>query len=388
MMNKQKLSQVEELFRKEIEAGRLADASLLIFQNDKEEFFRTWGAAKRDTIFEIFSMTKPVTAVAVMILYERGFLDLCDPVSKYLPAFEKCKVLTQKGGLTAAKTPITIKHCMDMTSGLVYPGNENKCETLMAKSVEVLKKKYRSGKPIALSEFAECFAKAPLIAQPGEVWHYGISADVLGMIVSVISGMKLSDFMAQEIFEPLGMNDTGFSVPEEKRDRLAVMYMTDAKTGRIVPADEKKLEELVRRGVEHPIAFEAGGSGLYSTIDDYSVFARMLLNGGEWNGRRILGRKTVEFMRTNQLTKEQMKGIYFEHAFGYGYGNLMRVLADKTVTGTNGSIGEYGWDGLPGNYFFIDPEEKMILVYMQQIAEGQDASVRRKLRQIVYGSLE
>lgn len=388
MVNKRKLSRLSQLMNSEIEAGNLKDASLLLIGEGEELFYEAWGNVQRDTIFEIFSMTKPVTAAAIMILYERGQLDLCDPVAKYLPAFASCKVRNAKGKLEALKTPITIKHCLDMTSGLVYPGSENPCEEAMQKSVAALRKKSRAGKAISLAEFAECFAGAPLIAQPGTVWHYGISADVLGMVVSVVSGMRFSDFLAKEIFEPLGMKDTAFSVPQEKQGRLAVMYQKDPKSGKVVPADEACLEMLLRRGVSEPVVFEAGGSGLYATIDDYARFAQMLLGGGSLDGHRILGRKTVDFMRQNQLTEEQVRGIYFEHAFGYGYGNLMRVLVDKTVTGTNGSLGEYGWDGLPGTYFCIDPAEKMVLVYMQQIAEGQDASFRRKMRQIVYGAME
>ena len=181
-----------------------------------------------------------------------------------------------------------------------------------------------------------------------------MSADVLGMIIAKVAGMKLSEFMEKEIFMPLGMKDTAFFVPEEKQNRLADMYMKDTSDGKVVKASEQKLKSILQREIIEGSSFEAGGSGLYSTLDDYAQFAQMLLHNGKLRGKQILGRKTVEYMRSNQLTKEQAAGIYFEHAFGYGYGNLMRVLIDKSDACSNGTLQEYGWDGLPRRILSLD----------------------------------
>ena len=386
MINRNKLTQLSEVMRKEKERKRIGDSSILVMHGGKEVYYHETGEIKRDSIFELFSMTKPITAVAVMILYERGFLDLLDPIEKYLPAFSDMKVMTEKGRLVKAQRKITILQCLNMTSGLVYPVDDCKMGSLMKRNVEKLQKKVSQGKRLSIKDVSEAIASAPLLYQPGTHWHYGISADVLGMIVSVISGKSLSEFMSQEIFEPLGMRDTGFLIPEEKKNRLATMYTL--KDDCVIPADEKRLREIFRHGVTDEVPFEAGGSGLYSTIEDYALFTECLLQQGSLKERRILGRKTVEFMRSNQLTSEQIKDITMEHAYGYGYGSLMRVLMDKTPQGTNGSIGEYGWDGMAGSYFLIDPEEQLVVIYMQQVAEGQDESMRRKLRQIIYGAIE
>lgn len=387
-MNQNKLTRVSEIINREIEKKKLHDASILVLQKDQEEFFGAYGDVKRDTIFEIFSMTKPITAAAVMILMERGEIDLYEPIAKYLPEFSDMNVMTKNGKLVDAKSPITIQHCLNMTSGLVYPGNANPCEEILTEHIAKVKEKLNKEGAISSRDVTKAIAKTPLLFQPGKRWHYCISADVLGVLVSVVTGKKLSEFVQEEIFTPLGMKDTGFSVPKEKQSRLAQMYMTDAKTGNVVKASEQKLVDLVRHGITDEVPFEAGGSGLYSTIDDYAAFAQMLLHEGEWNGVRILGRKTAAYMRENQMTEKQRATIDFDQIYGYGYGNLMRTMVDKTYAASNGSIGEYGWDGLPGTYFCVDPMEQLVIVYMQQIAEGQDLHFRHKLRNVIYGAIQ
>ncbi|MDD3414096.1 MAG: serine hydrolase [Lachnospiraceae bacterium] len=387
-MDKKRLLQLSHLFKQEIEKKELVDASIMVLHHDQEEFFETYGNVARDTIFKIYSMTKPVTAAAVMILFERGIIDLKDPISKYLECFEHMMVMGSDGKEYPSNVQITIKNCLDMTSGLVYQGNESICERIMEEEIRKLKEKNDKQGFLTNEEVAKAISKVPLLFEPGECWHYGMSADVLGMVIAKVTGMKLSEFMEKEIFKPLGMKDTAFIVSEEKKNRLATMYMKDPTDGKVVKASEQKLKSILQREIIEGSSFEAGGSGLYSTIDDYAQFAQMLLHNGKLNGKQILGRKTVEYMRSNQLTKEQSAGIYFEHAFGYGYGNLMRILIDKSVACSNGTLQEYGWDGLPGTYFCVDPKEQLIILYMQQICDGQEPAVRRKMRQIIYGAID
>ncbi len=230
-------------------------------------------------------------------------------------------------------------------------------------------------------------AAIPLMFDPGSRWHYGLSADVLGGIVEVVSGMKYSDFLKKEVFEPLGMKDTDFYVPEEKITRLAKMYSYEDAEGHLRLSNEEELLWLSEYAPTKKPYIESAGGGLYSTVDDYSRFALMLLNGGECEGVRILGRKTVDYLRTNQLDERQLKTIDFDSIIGYGYGNLNRVMLDLAAADSNGSVGEFGWDGLPGTYFMIDMAEDLVVVYMQQIQQGADQRLRHRMRQAIYSGI-
>ncbi|SFS00774.1 serine hydrolase domain-containing protein [Anaeromicropila populeti] len=385
-MNTKKLSWLNNLFQKELDEKRVLGASIQIEHKGKTAFHNIYGSDKEDTIYKIFSMTKPITATAIMILAERGLIDLQEPADKYIPGLKNMKVST-KEGLVDAKTRITIQHLLNMTSGIAYPWEEGVPEKGMLDIQQDLLKRMEKGEKIDIVKICNCFAEAPLDFEPGTSWKYGASADFLGAIVQIITGMRYGDFLKQEIFEPLRMVDTDFKVAEEKRPRLAKVYSRADEEGHLVeaPADEPKILRLLQPE-ENP-DIEAGGAGLYSTLEDYIHFVRMLVGKGTFEGRQILGRKTVEYMGKNQLTPEQLKTVYFESIYGYGYGNLMRVMLDTSVAASNGSVGEYGWDGLAGTYFFVDPKEELVMVYMQQILQGGDVSLRRKMRQIIYGAL-
>ncbi len=383
-MNKEKLEKLNELFEKEVERERLKGASLLVEHKGTEVFRRIYGSDKKDSIYKLYSMTKPVTAVAVMLLYERGTIDLYDPVDKYLKGFKNMKVSTE-GRLADAKRQITIKDLMNMTSGLVYPGGEYEAERVMEQIRIDLHERAVKGEKFTNVDICNALAGAPLLFQPGEGWRYGISADIAAGIVEVAAGISYGEFLQKEIFEPLEMKDTGFYVKEP--DRLAVMYSRD-QNGVLHEADEKALAWLNLYAPDKPPYIESGGGGLYSTLEDYRHFVRMLSDDGVFRGKRILGRKTVDYIRTSQLNEEQKKWVNLTAFEGYGYGNFMRVMINPAEGGSNGSVGEYGWDGLAGSYFMIDPEEKLTLIYMQQIEQGGDLSLRRKMRQIVYGALE
>ena len=386
-MNQEKLSLLNDLFAAEIEENRVQGASILIEHKGKLEFSAVYGGDKKDSIYKIYSMTKPITTVAVMQLYEKGLIDLYDPVEKYLPGFAHMKVSTAKG-LVDAKTSITIRQLMNMTSGLVYPGENSEPERVMAELQVDLHERAVKGEPFSNLDICNELAKAPLLFQPGEGWHYGISADIAAAVVEVVTGIPYGENSKKAIFDPLEMKDTGFYVQPDQMHRLAVMYSRMDEEGHLRRANEKELEWLNLYAPDRPPYIESGGGGLYSTMEDYRHFAQMLLNKGEYKGKQILGRKTVEFISKNQLNDLQMKWVDFDSIEGYGYGNFMRVMMWPERGASNGSVGEYGWDGLPGTYFMIDPKEELMLVYMQQIQQGADLTLRRKMRQIVYGALE
>nr|WP_295683283.1 serine hydrolase [uncultured Lachnoclostridium sp.] len=381
-MNTKCLERLTEIFNNEVSSGKLKGCSILVHHKNKKVFQQSYGTDKSNSIYRIFSMTKPITAVATMILYERGLLDLFDPVSKYLPGFCNQTVLDEHGERPVGKE-VTIQQLLNMTSGVVYP---EKLYSAGAKFEEIVEQFKKENTYPSTVEVCNLVGKAPLAFEPGQEWAYGASADVLGGIVEIISGMRYGDFLKKEIFEPLGMKDTGFSIEDEKKERLVPMYKEDV-DGSLVEITKDDLANyfVVLPDTEPP--YELGGAGLFSTLADYSKFAEMLLGYGTYEEKRILGRKTVEFISQNQLTSEQRKSIWFDSMYGYGYGSLMRVMIDQSLAGSNGSIGEYGWDGLPGTYFMVDPKEELTLIYMQQNLHGASLSLRRKMRQIVYSSL-
>ncbi|BCN29803.1 serine hydrolase domain-containing protein [Anaeromicropila herbilytica] len=391
-MNNKQLQYMAPVIQQEIDSNSIAGASLLVIHNNEEVYRETFGFADKenkkpiakDTIFRLYSMTKPVTSVASMILYERGLLDLNAPVSKYLDGFKNQKVYTEQG-LVDVTREVTIQDLLNMTSGVVYPDGSYYVGTLMQELYDEVDRKENSGERVDTLTFCNQIGQKPLEFQPGECWRYGASADIMGAVIEVITGKKFSQYLQDEIFTPLGMVDTGFYVPEEKLNRFSLIYEYKDDVKNIVPFD---WNFLGLRDYSTPPAFESGGAGLVSTIDDYSKFTSMLVNHGIYNGVRILGKKTIEYISTNQLTDIQAKGYNWPQLQGYGYANLMRTMINKELAKSNGSIGEYGWDGWAGNYFFIDPKENLIMIYMIQKCGGTNPEVTNKLRSIIYSSLE
>lgn len=386
-MNRTKLKYLDSLFATEMEAQRIKGASIVVEHKGNQEFRNVYGTDKEDSIYKIYSMTKPITTIAAMMLYEQGKIDLYDPVGKYLKAYENMKVATSKG-LVEAKSQITLRELLNMTSGLVYPGKESEPERIMETIRVELHERAESGEKFSNIDICNALAQAPLLFHPGEQWHYGLSADIIAAVVEVVTGVTYGEFLQKEIFEPLEMIDTAFCVPENKIGRLATMYSRVDAAGRLKESDEKALDWLNLSKPTRPPYIESGGGGLYSTLEDYRHFVQMLAAGGTFKGKQLVGRKTIEFISKNQLNEQQLSSVDFDSIDGYGYGNYMRVMMQPEMAGSNGTVGEYGWDGLPGTYFFVDPKEELTLVYMQQIEQGADLVLRRKMRQIIYGALE
>jgi CubicO group peptidase (beta-lactamase class C family) len=391
---------IDEAIQKEIDDARIAGAQIALYKLGDEsgkinEFYRKcYGYAdkenkketKEDTIYRLFSMTKLITSVAVMILYERGKIDLLMPLSHYLPEFKDMMVLDENGE-RPAKSQITVQQVMNMTAGLVYPDMSFKAGMKMQEAYDnVLYANWKSGKEMNTEEVVKLIAKQPLEFEPGERWRYSTCADVAGRLVEVASGMKFSEFLKKEIFIPLGMTDTDFYVPKEKQDRFSVMYDYDWEKMQLKVAG---YNFLGLGDYLNPPKFESGGAGLVTTVDDYAKFACMLANMGEYgtNGERILSSNTVDFMTTNALTDEQKKYFCWEQLKGYGYANFFRTLEDNVVGCTNATH-DFGWDGYMGDYVSIDAVSGVVILYMQQKFGGCDNSLIRRIRNIVYGGID
>ena len=383
-MNIRKLNRLDALVEKQREKGALLGATMIVEHKGKRVYENTFEPDRPDSIYKIFSMTKPVTAVAAMMLYERGELDLMSKVSDYLPGYKNCKVVSSEG-IRAAQNQITIRDLLNMTSGIVMSGDFGEAERLMSKIYKEARIQRESGILKSNVDICNKLSEAGVAFEPGETFRYGYSADILGGVIEVISGMKLSEFFKKEIFTPLNMEDTDFKIGEGKEFRQAVLFRRDKK-GKVVRAEDDVRRRLEMENPTRDPWWERGGAGLYSTAGDYAHFAQMLLNKGSYHGKELIGRRTMEFMTSPQLTDAQLLTNDFESCIGYNYGNLFRVLTDPAKAASNGSVGEFGWDGLAGTYFFVDPNEELIFIYMQQIAEGLDFSFLRGLKQIIYGA--
>ena len=389
-MNKTRLSRIDDLIQTQIRDKKIAGASVAVYKDGEMCFDKQYGYAdiennkkiEKDTIFRLYSCTKPITATALMILFERGELDLEYPLHKYIPAYKDMKIVVEQGNLTDCQTDITIRDLLNMTSGLVYPGGWFEAGRHAEPLFEEIISKLNTPDALTTVEVAERIAELPLYFEPGKMWNYGTSADVLGAVIEIISGMKLSEFMKKEIFEPLGMKDTAFYVPSDKWDRFSKLYMPTENGIALYEGNHLGISDY-----KTPPAFESGGAGLVSTVGDYMRFTKMLLNGGELEGVRILSENTVSFMTQNHMTDQQYYSMQYGSTKGYGYGSFMRVLKNTAAATTNGDEGEYGWDGWTGTYFTVNPKKNLIIIYfIQKCGTGMD-DITKRLRQIVYSAI-
>jgi CubicO group peptidase (beta-lactamase class C family) len=339
---------------------------------------------KADAIFRIASQTKAITSVAIMMLYEEGKLLINDPVSKYIPSFDKQKVLEKFNAADTtyttvpAKRAITIKDLLTHTSGLGYAQIGSKeAAAIYAKS------KITAGlgvKDETLRAAMTRLGSLPLMHQPGERWTYGLNVDVLGAIVEQVSGMTLDAFFQSRIFKPLGMNDTYFSLPANKASRLVNLYVEDAK-GKLVKGDNNLLNGPT--AASYPLAnstYYSGGAGLSSTIYDYAVFLQMLLNGGEYNGVKLLGRPSIRMMTMNQIGDVKMG----DNKFGLGFEIETEEGSAKTPT----SVGTYSWGGAFSTSYWVDPKEKIVLLFYRQLQNSSHGDVVEKFKALTYQALK
>lgn len=381
---------IQEAISKSIKKGEISGANLLIMKDGKEVFYYEDGFAsiekeekiKRNSIFRLYSMSKPITSLATMILMERGVFDIYEPVSKYIDGFKNQKVAIGEK-LVPVEREMRIKDLLNMTSGMLYGGQ---CVSGMATSKVIgeMEEKLFTTKAYSTVEAANKLGQCPLAFQPGSDFAYGTSADILGAVIEVASGMKFGDFLKKEIFEPLEMHDTDFFVPENKRERLVNTYEVD-QHGKLGVYTGNNL--CVTQKMEKQPSFQSGGAGLVSTIDDSSKFTQLLMNNGMYNNKKIINSKTVKYMTTKALNVNQQKSFnnWYELE-GHSYGNLMRVMTDVNKCGTIGCQNEYGWDGWLGCYFTNCPDENLNFIFMTQKKDGGTMEITRKLRNIIISS--
>jgi CubicO group peptidase (beta-lactamase class C family) len=379
-----RLSRINTVMREHIETGHLHGASGLIARNGKVVFHETWGDFKPDTLVRMYSMTKAVTGVAAMMLYEEGKFSLTDPVSKYLPEFTKMQVAkesTDSSGKRQYYTvpvehPITVLDLFRHTTGLDYAGPKDENGEIAYKKIEMVGGAPQV--PFNLAEAVKRLATAPLNDQPGTRFRYGYSIDVLGRLVEVTSGKTLDQFFEERIFRPLDMKDTAFFAPEEKWRRLAVLY-SPKKEGGIERSTAPAQDSFKKKPV-----LLLGGAGLVSTLDDYARFCMMLVNEGQLDGVRILGRKSVELMRSDLLGDLPRVGTLAE---GYGFGLTFAVNRGPEKTASVGSKGEFNWAGAAGTRFWIDPKEKMIGVFLIQVLPPTNIPAGDQFKRMAYQAL-
>ena len=379
-----------------VDAGKIAGCVTLVAQRGEVVHLSALGMMDRelgrpmgvDSIFRIYSMSKPITSVAMMQLYERGLFQLSDPVSRCVPQWRNLQVLA--GGeypdyeTRPAERPMSMRDLLSHQSGLTYGFEGGPLEDGYFKH-EV----YRAGtmRGRDLRSMIDRMAELPLKFSPGDYWNYGLSTDVCGYLVEVISGQGFDEYLRKHLFDPLGMVDSGFHVPADKHQRLASNYELDS-DGRLQATDMFGADEFLE-----PPTFLSGGGGMVSTAHDYWRFCQMMLNGGELDGVRILGRKTVELMTINHLPNNReltshAVGRWVDPANdGIGFGLGFAVVLDQTRTQRPGSVGEYYWEGSASTIFWIDPVEDLMVIFLTQFMPSDAYPFRNEIAQIVYPGL-
>ncbi len=389
----ERLARLDGWMRRQVESGRLPGLNLLIWRRGAVAYRAAHGMADieagrsyaDDTIVRIYSMTKPLTSVAVMMLYEEGRFQLDDPIAQFLPAFRNMRVYTGGSRVLPATEPaqrdITFRDLLTHTSGLTYGFMD-------ATPVDAL---YRQNgvdfqtSDATLAEVVEKAAAQPLLAQPGTAWNYSIATDVLGHLVAVISGQEFADFLRTRVLQPLGMMDTDFHVPAEKLSRFAACYQRGA-DGRPALLDAPATSRFAA-----PRRIASGGGGLVGTAADYLRFCRFMLNRGELDGVRLLGRKTVELMTSNHLRGDMAdmgQARFAESTYvGIGFGLGVSVMLDPAKAQILGSAGEFSWGGMASTTFWCDPAEDLAAVLMTQLVPSSTYPIRRELRVLAYQAI-
>ncbi len=383
-LSSERLERIGEVFQDYVDEGRIAGAVGMVLRNGKLAYVNAWGmrdleagdVMEEDDLFKICSMTKPVASVAVMTLYEEGHFFLSDPIGRYLPALANLRVANlaeasagQEIPTERARRQVTIHDLLRHTSGFTYGDLSNTVVDAVYREREILYQPTLEDQVAALGEI-------PLLYQPGTQWNYSVSVDVLGRLVEVVSGQPFDVFLRERIFDPLGMADTGFRVPDSKSDRVAPTYGHSGPDRTLGPGDTSICDL--------PPTLFSGGAGLRSTAQDYARFAQMLLNGGELDGARILGRKTVELMTVDHLEEGMPTGFLSP---GWSFGLGFTVKTEAGLDGLPSSVGEYNWIGIQGTSFWVDPEEDLVGVFMVQIRPNRDITFRDQFKRLVYQAL-
>ncbi len=374
------------LIQKEIAAGRIPFGAFGLWQDSEQLASAFEGFADMekgipagpDTLLRLYSMSKPVTAVAAMVLCDRGLLKESDPVSKYLPEYDELRALDDAGRVVRCERGPTVADLLNMTAGMVYPGPDT-AGMGMQRMFDAQHADIARGNAWTTRTVARQIAGYPLAFMPGAHWRYGLEADVLGAVIEVAAGKTLGEFLQTELFEPLGMKDTGFYVPQEKQARFGQLYKFADGRLQIDPDRHLGLTMCLT-----PPAFEAGGAGLISSYDDYAKFGRMLAGYGQLDGVRILKEETVRDFERDQLNDAQRRTLSFASCSGYGYGRLMRVCVDPAAATSPTNEGEFGWDGWTGVYMAVNARENRFMLFLTQVSEAMRPRLIENLRALAH----
>lgn len=388
-----RLDLIQPWIRIYLDDGKLPGATILVARHGKTVYCKTFGLRdleaglpmRTDTILRLYSMTKPITAVALLMLYEEGRLQLDDPVAEFIPGFKDLRVYVSGEGDDMVTEPLcrpmTLHHLLTHTSGLTYGFGE---EGPIPELYQAYHTDFEDHDG-PLEAIVERLAQIPLQFQPGTRWNYGVSFDVLGRVLEVISGQPLERFFQERIFKPLKMVDTGFAVPQNQLHRFAALYeRTDKKNLNLLesPADSTLIDK---------VETFSGGGGLVSTLGDYFRFTEMMRRKGELDGERLLGRKTVEYMTCNHLPgdlADMGQPVFTETSYeGIGFGLGVSVMLNPARAQVMGSPGEYAWGGYASTAFWIDPREDMTVIFLTQLIPSSAYPIRRELRVLTYQAL-
>ncbi|WP_336208827.1 serine hydrolase domain-containing protein [Nonomuraea sp. LPB2021202275-12-8] len=389
-----RLRRIDAHFAPYVDDGRLPGWLALVSRRGEIAHLSAYGSRdvasgspiETDTLFRIYSMSKPITSVAVMMLYEEGLLELTDPVSRFIPSFGDMRVYDK--GMAAspvtrpAAEPVRVWHLLTHTSGMTYG-----FQRVTVVDAIYRRAGFERGAPagMSLAEVVDRWAELPLLFEPGTRWNYSVATDVLGRLVEVVSGRPLDEFLQEQIFGPLGMSDTGFSIDATQADRMASLYSAD-REGKAVLTDMR--DAALRRP-----SMLSGGGGLISSAHDYHRFTQMLLRGGELDGVRLLGSRTLAYMTRNHLPGGADLEDFGPPAFaeapytGIGFGLGFAMVQDAAKNRSLSSEGEYSWGGAASTVFWVDPAEELTVVFLTQLLPSSTHPIRSRLRQLVYQAL-
>jgi CubicO group peptidase (beta-lactamase class C family) len=399
-LSSERLARIERHLRQRyIDEDRIAGAVTLVARRGQIAYVSAIGQRDRerrkpmteDTLFRIYSMTKPVTSVAMMMLIEEARCSLSDPVHRYIPSWENLRVY-RYGAYPAfqtepARRAMTIRDLMTHMSGLTYGFMAHDSVDAAYRRIGVSGGIPGEDRPSTLKEMADKLATLPLLFSPGTRWNYSVSTDILGYLVELISGQRFDTFLRERIFEPLGMRETGFSVPSGAVDRFAANYRRQG-NGALAIEDDPQNSPFLKDQT-----FFSGGGGLVSTVEDYRRFCQMLLSGGHYEGKRLISRKTIELMTSNHLPDgkdlaDLATGSFSETTNdGVGFGLGFAVVLDTAKRQSHGSNGEYYWGGAASTAFWIDPSEDLLVIFLTQLMPSATYNFRGQLRSLVYGAI-
>jgi CubicO group peptidase (beta-lactamase class C family) len=400
-LSSERLQRIDAHLRSQyIDNGKIAGAVTLVARHGKVAHFSALGQADRergtkmseDTLFRIYSMTKPITSIAMMMLVEEAKCSLTDPVERYIPEWKDLRVFHHGSWpafvTDAAVRPMTIRDLLTHMSGLTYGFVFRDAVDAAYRRIGISGGVPGEDRPTTLRDMVEKLAKMPLVFQPGTRWNYSVSTDIVGYLVEVISGQRFDEFLRARVFAPLGMRDTGFSVAAGQEARFAANYRRQIDKKLVVADDPLKSAYL------EPQTFFSGGGGLVSSADDYRRFCQMLLDGGLAEGGRIVSRKTLELMTANHLPggadlSEVASGSFSETTNdGVGFGLGFAVVVDMARRQGHGSVGEHYWGGAASTAFWVDPSEDLFVVFLTQLMPSTTYNFRGQLRSMVYAAIE